>query len=238
MKWDTPNEWNVVCDFDGTISLNDTTDALLEAFAEPEWHAIEERWIAGEIGSAECMHLQVGMLNVPVAVLNDWLDHVQIDPHFAAFATMCERFSIPLSVASDGIDYVIRRVLKNHHLQHIPVVANRLHFLKDDRYMLASPMACMSGSGVCKCKVVESVRAIQKRKVLFVGDGRSDFCVSNQVDLVLAKDSLLKHCQAKSLAHWPFRDFDEAAMLLTSLIAMPLHPMQSKPNSDGLHKPH
>ncbi len=239
MNWPTPNDWSVVCDFDGTISLTDTTDALLEAFADPEWHAIEERWVAGEIGSAECMRLQVALLDVSLEVMNRWLDKVEIDPHFAAFALMCERFGIALSVASDGIDYVIRRVLKNHQMQHIPVVANRLHILKDGHYTLESPMGCVGGSGVCKCNVIGAVRAeSHKRKILFVGDGRSDFCVSNRVDLVLAKDSLLKHCQAKGIAHWPFRDFDEAALLLTSLVAMPLHPMQESDHAPLLKQTH
>lgn len=226
MNWISANEWNVVCDFDGTISLTDTTDALLEAFADPRWHAVEERWVAGEIGSAECMRLQVGLLDVPFEDLNAWLDQVLIDPHFVSFAAMCERFAIPLSIASDGIDYVIRRVLRNHGLAHLPVVANRLSILGDGRYALESPMACVSGSGVCKCRVTASVReSNHKPKILFVGDGRSDFCVSGKVDLVLAKDSLLKHCRAENIAHWPLHDFDEAAMLLTSLVAMPLHPL-------------
>ena len=46
---------NVVCDFDGTIALEDVTDGLLERFAEPRWRKIEAQWLAGEFGSQECM---------------------------------------------------------------------------------------------------------------------------------------------------------------------------------------
>ncbi|PYS76594.1 MAG: phosphatase, partial [Acidobacteria bacterium] len=40
-------------DFDGTISERDAIDAMLEAFAAPEWLAVEEEWQAGRIGSRE-----------------------------------------------------------------------------------------------------------------------------------------------------------------------------------------
>ena len=42
------------CDFDGTLTLNDTVDAILEAFAEPEWTEVEAEWAAGRIGSRDC----------------------------------------------------------------------------------------------------------------------------------------------------------------------------------------
>lgn len=45
------NLWHILCDFDGTISLNDTTDHLLETFALDGWQAIEQQWEQGLIGS-------------------------------------------------------------------------------------------------------------------------------------------------------------------------------------------
>ena len=40
-KYNLNNEpWDIICDFDGTISLIDVTDSLLEKFATPEWEDI------------------------------------------------------------------------------------------------------------------------------------------------------------------------------------------------------
>src|SRR4051812_17596784 len=48
-------DWTVLCDFDGTISLRDVTDSLLERFGRPGWRELEQAWERGEIGSRECM---------------------------------------------------------------------------------------------------------------------------------------------------------------------------------------
>ena len=34
-----------VVDFDGTLSVRDTVDAMLEKFAGPEWETVEEEWL-------------------------------------------------------------------------------------------------------------------------------------------------------------------------------------------------
>ena len=44
---------SVLVDFDGTIALEDTTDLMLERFANPLWRSVETEWVAGRIGSRE-----------------------------------------------------------------------------------------------------------------------------------------------------------------------------------------
>lgn len=219
--------WSVVCDFDGTISLADTTDALLERFADPAWHAIEDRWVAGEIGSAECMQQQVALLDVCQEELDNWLDTVKIDPYFKAFVQLCEAHAIPLEIASDGIDYAIHRILRAHGLGHIPVVANRLTVTGPRSYALSAPgPRCITGAGVCKCVIIDQVRARGTQHVLYVGDGRSDFCVSEKVDLVAAKASLLTHCEQLDLPHKAFDHFADVASILTHVISVPRQPLR------------
>ena len=48
----------IFCDFDGTITINDTVDHLLSIFADKNWITIEESWKNGEIGSKECLKKQ------------------------------------------------------------------------------------------------------------------------------------------------------------------------------------
>src|SRR2546425_827163 len=43
--------WMVQSDFDGTISLLDVTDTLLNRFGKPGWQELEDAWERGEIGS-------------------------------------------------------------------------------------------------------------------------------------------------------------------------------------------
>ena len=212
--------WVIQCDFDGTISVEDVTDTLLERFARPEWRDIEAEWEAGRIGSGECMKRQVALLDMSSAELDDFLTGVAIDPHFDAFVKAAKRLGIALEVVSDGIDRAIHRVLTLHRLEGLPVCANHLVQLDERRWRLTSPNAiatCVSACGTCKCELLARHTA-KSRKVLFVGDGRSDFCVAKKADFVLAKSKLIDHCVHHGIAHAAFGNFEEALALMVRTV--------------------
>ena len=43
-----------------------------------------------------------------------------------------------------------------------------------------------------------------------VGDGRSDFCIAERCQLVIAKGSLLRRCREQRLPHVPMLNFGDA----------------------------
>lgn len=214
-------QWQAIVDFDGTISRQDTTDQILQRFAEPGWQAIEEDWVAGLIGSRECMRRQVGLLRVSPAELDAFIADIEIDPDFSAFVRICMTQDIPVTVVSDGLDRTIRKVLARAGLGSLSVVANHLESVGGDRWRLSSPYAASSGdcsSGTCKCAVAGSLR---RPLTLLVGDGKSDHCVAGQADVVFAKDGLIAHCRDNGLPHHPFTDFSQATDLLEALLCTP-----------------
>lgn len=214
-----PPGWMVQCDFDGTISVDDVTDTLLQRFGRPGWQALEDAWEAGEIGSRECMKGQVALLDMSAQELDTHLDQLAIDPHFPAFVAAAQRRGMLVQVVSDGIDYAIHRVLAAHGLGRLPILANHLVQTGPRSWKLQSPhasVACVRASGNCKCERLAEQQAIHG-KVLFVGDGSSDFCVSGKADFVLAKARLISYCQDKSIAHAPFSDFAQALTLMQDM---------------------
>ena len=44
--------YSVICDFDGTVTPFDVTDAILERFARPAWKTIEDEWVPSRPASA------------------------------------------------------------------------------------------------------------------------------------------------------------------------------------------
>ncbi|MDB5896297.1 MAG: phosphatase [Rhodoferax sp.] len=216
-----PPGWMVQCDFDGTISVDDVTDSLLQRFGRPGWQALEEAWEAGAIGSRECMKGQVALLDMSAAELDAHLDAMPIDPHFPAFVAEAQRRGMLVQVVSDGIDHAIRRILARHGLSGLPVLANHLVQAGERRWQLQSPhasAACVRASGNCKCERLAEQQAMHGR-VLFVGDGSSDFCVSGKADFVLAKARLIGHCESHGIDHAPFTDFGDALPLMARITA-------------------
>jgi 2,3-diketo-5-methylthio-1-phosphopentane phosphatase len=203
----------VLVDFDGTISKVDTTDLLLERFAAPAWRDIEEEWKAGRIGSRECMVRQIDLVRATPAEMDAFIATVEIDPGFAGFVLLFRGLGHALTVLSDGLDRTIRTVLDRADID-LPYFANHLQWLGGDRWRLTFPHAkgtCATLAGNCKCSFAE---ARPREITIMVGDGRSDFCVAERADLVLAKGSLREHCRGKDLPHYGFENFDEAAALL------------------------
>lgn len=211
--------WQAIVDFDGTISREDTTDLVLQRFAEPGWEEIEADWVAGRIGSGDCMQRQVALLHASPDVFDTFVSSLAIDWGFAAFVRLCQRAGIPVTVVSDGLDRTIHALLGRAGLSGLTVVANHIEPLPGDRWRLTSPHADPSGgcaSGTCKCRVASS---LSRPLTLLVGDGRSDFCVAGQADLVFAKKSLIAHCRDNGIGHRSFNTFSEAVGLLESLLS-------------------
>jgi 2-hydroxy-3-keto-5-methylthiopentenyl-1-phosphate phosphatase len=212
----------VICDFDGTITRQDTTDRVLEALARPAWRDLEEQWVAGGISAADCMRAQVALIDGSQEDLDAVLDGAELDPGFCDFIAWCERRSLPVSVVSDGVDYFIARVLARHDLQRLPVIANRLAG-QAGAWRLEQPWSrdgCAAGSGVCKCEAAGPWRP-ERETTIFVGDGRSDFCVSARPDLLFAKASLADYAAARGQAFLPFDTFHDVIRMLATLFGEP-----------------
>ena len=73
---------SMFCDFDGTISIGDVTDILLEQLANPNWHIIEERWQAGELDDYECMAQQISLINGNWQDIVSVLEKIKLDENF------------------------------------------------------------------------------------------------------------------------------------------------------------
>jgi 2,3-diketo-5-methylthio-1-phosphopentane phosphatase len=215
------SHWTILCDFDGTVSVEDITDSLLERFARPGWQTIEQAWRRGEIGSHDCMAEQVALLDASKEEIDAHLDTMMIDRAFAAFVADVEDAGIPLAVVSDGLDYAIRRILDAHGLGRVPIVANRLEQAGERSWRLEFPHgnpSCRVASGNCKCASAARAKDA-RRRVLLIGDGASDFCVASEADLVFAKHRLIEHCRAAGIAYVPVTGFADALDLFPTLLA-------------------
>lgn len=204
---------HIFVDFDGTITLEDTTDLILERFAAPAWREVEQAWVRGEIGSRECMARQVALLRATPEMLDSFSATLRVDPGFVAFARLCAELGLPLTILSDGLDRVARHVSKIIGAD-LPVVSNQLLADGDEAWRLRFPHAredCPVAAGNCKCARLAGPVPNAPCGTVLIGDGRSDFCGAAQADFVFAKGSLAAHCQRHEVPHVEFTSFADLA---------------------------
>ena len=225
----------VFVDFDGTISVGDTTDLILERFADPSWRTIEADWVAGRIGSRECLARQIDLIRATPQALDTFARNSAIDPHFTAFAALCARHGVPVSVVSDGLDRIATAMLARAGLE-LPIVANHLEWLGADRWRLGFPHAredCRSTAGHCKCATLTPEPGGLR---VLVGDGRSDFCAATVADLVIAKGALAMYCGNNRIPFEPFTDFAGASAVLARWLAALGRPTRPQ-SEEAAHAP-
>ncbi len=212
------SDWKILCDFDGTIVSDDVTDHLLQRFADPSWQDLERDWQLGRISARACMQGQIALLRATPGVLDKAVAGMAVDPGFPGFVVLARHLGFPLTIVSDGLDRVIKDVLRRSRLSDIEIRSSRFEYLGGDRWRLDFPEAgsdCLSMACTCKCEIAKA----DGLRTLLIGDGQSDFCVADAADFVFAKHKLLDYCRARDIPHAPFEDFMDAQRLLALLIA-------------------
>lgn len=191
-------------DFDGTITQQDVIDAILERFADPQWRMIEREWADGRIGSRECLSRQMGLVKATKAEFRKLVGEIKVDPAFYDFLKTAKRLSVPVIIASDGMDWVIREILK----EDLPVFSNKLEWTPEGvRIGFPEGPLCVHSCANCKARVITSQR-LPGETVVFVGDGLSDRFATGHADVVFAKNKLLKFCEENKIKHEPYVNFE------------------------------
>jgi 2-hydroxy-3-keto-5-methylthiopentenyl-1-phosphate phosphatase len=199
----------VFLDFDGTITRRDATDAILEAFADRRWLDVEEAWMAGRIGSRECLAAQMDLVTATRDQVDQLLDGIDIDPGFRSLLDGCAAKSLPVHIISDGFDYCIERILGRPGHRALgsssQIVSSRL---RTDglrwRAEFPHPLEpCTHHCATCKPAAMASLNPHDVLTV-FVGDGFSDRHAAACADVVFAKDKLAAFCEQVSIPYVPF----------------------------------
>lgn len=203
---------NIFCDFDGTLTVDNATDTILEAFAAPEYRHWDLLWKRGVIGGCERIERQTRLIRACRETLRLVSASLSIDNGIYEFAEACARTGSSLIIVSDGMDLVMEAVLKARGLAHLPHYSNRLGWRDERSPFLTFPFAdsgCQAGCGVCQCKLLG--RKPMDAPAVYIGNGLSACCVAQRVERLFAKGQLRDYCLERNIAHEPFTDLSQVA---------------------------
>jgi 2-hydroxy-3-keto-5-methylthiopentenyl-1-phosphate phosphatase len=218
----------VFLDFDGTITRRDATDAILEAYADPQWLRIEEDWKAGRLSSRACLAAQMALVTATQAQIDSLLDTVEIDTGFVALLGACAAHDTPVHIVSDGFDYCIQRILSRPSLCLAPYLGDMQivssHLEPHGRQWIVdfTPFgdACAHGCATCKPATMARLKT-NDGPAIFVGDGLSDRYAAAAADLLFAKDALAAYCDREAIPYTPYDNLATIASGLDRLLPYP-----------------
>lgn len=193
-------------DFDGTITKLDTTEAMVQAFAQEGWQESMRKWEQGELSTEESAREIFELFRVTREELAHFLENIPIDDTFKDFVTYIEKRQEKLYILSDGFDFNIALILQKAGLSRLQTYSNHI-IINNNKYDLESPFASPCGKcGTCKKTLVENLKE-SSEEVIYIGDGYSDICGIQAADLIFAKDHLLQHCRTQGIPTQPFTSF-------------------------------
>jgi 2-hydroxy-3-keto-5-methylthiopentenyl-1-phosphate phosphatase len=197
----------VQCDFDGTITEEDISFLLLDAFAQGEWRRVLRKYREHKISVGEFNTRAFAMVKADEHTLLEALKgRVEVREGFRELVKYCLEKSFGLVVVSNGLDFYIRAVLTDLGLGNIEVHAAQAFFNPEGmevRYV--GPDGKRLNDGF-KEAYVESFLKLGYG-VIYIGNGDSDVAPAKSAHHVFATGDLLVYCKENSLNCKPFQDF-------------------------------
>ncbi len=199
----------VQCDFDGTVTTEDVSYMLLDAFADGNWRDLLEEYEQGKISVG---HFNRGAFSMVSASKQKLLDvaHVKVEIRagFREFTDMCSREGIPLVIVSNGLDFYIEDILRRLGLENTEVHAARTEFNSNGLHVqYVGP-----DGGTLEENLKGAYMDVflkDYHRVIYIGNGKSDEVPSRKAHHVFATGGLLTRCQKSGIECTAFTNFHD-----------------------------
>jgi len=205
----------IICDFDGTITLRDVTNLLLDQFTGREWRNLLEPYRSGQLTHLEIMQQGYLHLKTPLETLLEYArEHVQLRANFAGLVEFCKARGWPLYVVSGGLDFYIKAFLP----EEIPFYSYLSDFNEYWRVRLPeTPILDMAAGHDFKVRVVEELQLEHPdQPIAFIGDGFNDWQAGSRADYLFTVAGSRLSLMSKA-AGKPYTEFTDFAQIVTEL---------------------
>jgi 2,3-diketo-5-methylthio-1-phosphopentane phosphatase len=208
----------VLSDFDGTITTSNVLNSLYGEFAAPSYKETLERWNRGEISTMEEIETVFSTISASRAEMESFLDTVVLDQGFPSLLKYCRGVGIKFVIVSDGLRWYIEYIMRHNEIQEVSVYACEIHFERGG-YRFSYPWFDPSTPlrSVSKSTIVRDYQS-WGYKVVFIGDGVSDFEAVQVADIVYARDVLLDYTKDNGIKAREFSDLGDIIRDLKKLV--------------------
>lgn len=211
-----PVRWAVVADFDGTVTTFDVGDALCLHFKAATKEEVEASYDPS-VSVPRWMQQYLGAISASPLEIRKFL-RKSVCPRkgLTSFTAFCRRERVPFEIASGGVDLYIAPLVRQWKLGSVKVSCGG-HRRVQGGYRLSYPM--LRGCSLEEFKA-SRVKALRRAgyKVVFCGDGPSDFPAARVADAVFARHRLLLICRANGVKARPLVSFDAITSFISKKV--------------------
>lgn len=193
----------VFCDFDGTITVEETFVGMLKQFATVPYDAVESELIEGKLSLKDAVRRMVE--SVPSQSHSQVLQYIndkQIRSGFVELLDFLHYHGVPFVVVSGGLVESVSAKLNPYreriHAIYAAETDNGGEFLR-----VSSEFESHSEL-VAKTRVMDRYRCDQS---IVIGDGITDLNIAMAADLVFARGQLAGYLESRGKPHIIWKDF-------------------------------
>ncbi len=199
----------IQCDFDGTITKEDVSFLLLDAFASSDW-----RWLLAEHKEGK---ISVGRFNTKAFIMikenKQTLDRfvrekARLRPGFHKLLAYCQQKGAHFVIVSNGLDFYIKTILETIGVDNIEVYAAQARFSPAGiKTQYIGPEGTEVEDGFKEAYIRHFLKS--GYRIIYVGNGVSDISSARLAHHIFATGPLLAHYQETNLNCTPFVDLND-----------------------------
>jgi 2-hydroxy-3-keto-5-methylthiopentenyl-1-phosphate phosphatase len=199
----------VQSDFDGTITEEDASFFLLDAFAQGDWRQLLREYKEQKMSVGEFNTRAFAMVKVDRRRLLESLQgNVKVRAGFHELVNYCQEKGFRFVIVSNGLAFYEQAVLTGFGLGNIEVHAAEASFHpKGMKVRYIGPDGKTVNDGF-KEAYMESFLRLGYR-VIYIGNGDSDVAPAKHAHRVFATGDLLAYSRENDLNCRPFKDLRE-----------------------------
>ena len=197
----------VQCDFDGTVTEEDISFFLLDAFAQGDWRQLlreykEHRMSVGEFNTKAFAMVKADKHKLLEALKGN----VKVRAGFHELVNYCLKKGFRLVIVSNGLDFYVEAVLKDLGLRNIEVYAAQASFHPEGmKVQYVGPDGKRLEDSFKEAYTQSFLKL--GYKVIYIGNGDSDVAPAKYAHYVFATGDLLAYCRENNLKYKPFETF-------------------------------
>lgn len=204
-------------DFDGTLTEEDVSFALLDAFAEGDWRQLYEHYRQGKMSVGDFNAKAFAMVKASrEELLKVAREDVKLREGLRNLVNYCQERGFRFLVVSNGLDFYIKTILEDVGLGNIEVYAARTEFGADGlKVQYIGPEGTVLKKGFKEAYT--RLFLAQGYQVVCIGNGPSDYNPAALSQHVFARDGLMDICKDKKLKCQLFEDLNDVVQGLEKL---------------------